>query len=167
MAELFPWASLRPAGRGRRLHEAPALAPARLSFNVSTTFLSFCRAPTPQFLQKYRESSSHRPRRGSKGQVLSASFWGFFILCVVLDTNPDFLRCGSGFLARAARDFSRNWTILSRETQNCARPYNTVARGSSPSRNFRRLSAFRQTTATFGKTFAKVLPDPITSPPRP
>ena len=44
--------------------------------------------------------------------------------------------CGSGFLARAVRDFSRLWTFLSLETQNFARPYNTVARGSSPARNF-------------------------------
>jgi hypothetical protein len=75
------------------------------------------------------------------------------------------LRCGSGFLARAARDFSRNWTFLSLHTQNFARPYNTVARGSSPARNFRRLSAFRQITATFGKTFAKVWPLPTHDTP--
>ena len=73
------------------------------------------------------------------------------------------MRCGSGFLARAARDFSRNWTFWSLETQNFARQYNTVARGSSPARNFRRLSAFRQITATFGKTFAKVSPRPMWS----
>ena len=56
------------------------------------------------------------------------------------------------------RDFSRNWTFSSLKRNFFARPYNTVARGSSPAGNFRRLSAFRQITATFGKTFAKVLP---------
>ena len=49
-------------------------------------------------------------------------------------------------------------TFWSLETQNFARPYKIVALGWSPARNFRRLSAFRfrDRTATFGKTFAKV-----------
>ena len=39
-------------------------------------------------------------------------------------------------MARSARDFAKNWTF-SQNPQNFARPYDTVARGSSPARNFR------------------------------
>ena len=110
------------------------LAPARLSFHVSTTFLFFFRTTTPQLSRNFRESSSHRPRHDSKGQVLSASFWRVlhFWRCFPHNRRKKsrFLRCGSGFLVREVRDFSRNWTLLSLETQNFARPYNTVARGS-------------------------------------
>ena len=46
-------------------------------------------------------------------------------------------------------------TFWSLETQNFARLYNTVARGSSPARKFRKISAFRDPTANFEKKFAK------------
>ena len=67
-----------------------SLAPARLLFHVSATFLYFFRTTTPQLSRNFRESFSHRPHRGSKGQVLSASFWRESSLFALLDKNPDF-----------------------------------------------------------------------------
>ena len=59
------------------------------------------------------------------------------------------------------KNFSRNWDFLEPGNANFARPYKIVALGWSSARNFRRLSGFRDPTATFGKTFAKVLPLPM------
>ena len=132
----------------------------RLLFHVSATFLSFFRTTTPQLSHNFRKSSSHRPRCGSKGQVLSTSFWRGLRFLRCFRQNPVFLGMGSASWRVQSAISQGIGTFWSLETQNFARPYKIVALGWSPARNFRRLSAFRDHTANFGKTFAKVCPLP-------
>ena len=132
-------------------------------FHVSLTFLSFFRTTTPQLSHNFRKSSSHRPRCGSKGQVLSTSFWRGLRFLRCFRQNPVFLGMGSASWRVQSAISQGIGTFWSLETQNFARPYKIVALGWSPARNFRRLSAFRDRTATFGKTFAKVWHPPIAS----
>ena len=136
----------------------------RLSFAFSATFLSFFRTTTPQLLHNFRKSSSHRPRCGSKGQVLSTSFWRGLRFLRCFRQNPVFLGMGSASWRVQSAISQGIGTFWSLETQNFARPYKIVALGWSPARNFRRLSAFRDRTATFGKTFAKVWHPPNSHP---
>ena len=143
-------------------HVPPAtlLGGVRLLFHVSLTFLSFFRTTTPQLSHNFRKSSSHRPRCGSKGQVLSTSFWRGLRFLRCFRQNPVFLGMGSASWRVQSAISQGIGTFWSLETQNFARPYKIVALGWSPARNFRRLSAFRDRTATFGKTFAKVCHPP-------
>ena len=66
------------------------LALGRLSLHDRATFLLYFRTTAPQLSRKFRVSSSHRPRRGSKGQVLSASFWRDLQFLRYFRQNPGF-----------------------------------------------------------------------------
>ena len=148
------------------LSSVSVLGGGRLSIHVSATFLAFFRTTTPQLSHNFRKSSSHRPRCGSKGQVLSTSFWRGLRFLRCFRQNPVFLGMGSASWRVQSAISQGIGTFWSLETQNFARPYKIVALGWSPARNFRRLSAFRDRTATFGKTFAKVWHPPTQGPAR-
>ena len=140
----------------------PPLGGVRLLFHVSLTFLSFFRTTTPQLSHNFRKSSSDRPRCGSKGQVLSTSFWRGLRFLRCFRQNPVFLGMGSASWRVQSAISQGIGTFWSLETQNFARPYKIVALGWSPARNFPLSSTFglSRPYRKFRKNFRESLPPP-------
>ena len=124
-----------------------SLGGGRLSLRSSASFLPFVRATTPQlsqkFLRKFLTQTALRLKMSDIEYVILA---GSSFFCVVVDKILSSAFYGSGILARAALNFPRNSTFWSLETERIARPYNILARGSSPARDYTFVdfrSAFR------------------------
>ena len=105
-----PWQWWRGARcgplRGRRLGWA------RLSLHICATFLSFFRPTSPQLSRNFRKGFSHRPRCGSKGQVLSTSFWRGLQFSELFETKSCFCRMGPASWRAAAARFSKELVFL-------------------------------------------------------
>ena len=85
-----PWGDDGPPGATGVL-SGGGLGCTRLSLHFRATFLSPFRTTTPQISQNFRESSSHKTRWGSKGQVLSMSFWRGLHFSAFSRQNPIFV----------------------------------------------------------------------------